>query len=1082
MPWLEEKKESECMYKRKNGKTCVMLALLSVIALALAGTVLLETDDSSAVVTQSGDLFNGGEDIGQWSVDGEKLIIEATTLSPTCTDLDGYSSTTISSVSIKGIYGDIRTLLTSLDVTCSDIVYTGDMPTTTPKAAGGNYWTTFAVGTWTYSIPSDTITVERTPTAGSNVTLTSYESEEMATFLDGYFFKTIVSHAEITGDYTQGGYYLFTGFTGLRTLVANNLTSFSASLCNSAPFTDIEMNKVTSISNYAFLNNTTLRNVSFESVATVGYQAFRTSAIETVVLGSSLISKTTVDREAFYRCGSLVTVEINSINVQLEYYSFYQCDHLTYAKLGTTTVTISYNVFYQCSALETVLLGNGATTIGSNSFFECTNLTKINTDNITQMNNGVFSKSGIGGYKYNGSEFIALGEGEYLEFPRLTKLGETYSEGQDVTGVFEGCMNLTRISMTSLVNAGNCSFEGCSNLVAVDLGSTELTSYLGYRIFYNCASLTTVNNLSITKVQYLGNNSFQGCTSLTSLTLPSTLQKIGSSAFYNCLLLNDVTAIGSLKYIGPNAFEGCSKLTSFTTGSTLEYIKSKAFYNCALLGTFTGSFTGTPTEATSGNSYAGTIETSAFEGCTGLTDVDFGDYLTNLGNSSFKGCTSLVTFKSGITLDRIENNAFSGASALAHFGITPSTWVMPDKLTYIGENAFYGTVIEWVQFTDNSRIATIGAQAFRNVNVVGKDPVPDTAVYGIKFPNTLKTIGNYAFSSSISNLKGIIIQRDNIIESIGVEAFKGCDLYGTLYFNANLTNIGSNAFNGNTHLYGVEFDETTLLTNIPNSAFNGCSGLAHIVLLGQIATIQDYAFQSCDASDITFGPNLTTIGSYAFRYSAGITTLDLPNTIKTIGYEAFRDCESLTEVNLNTLTTLSVDGNKYSRAFYSCGNLTTVDLGDSLVYLPKETFYDCKKLANITWPETLDTIDYRAFYMCNGITSLTLPDSVKTLGGRAFEECDGLLSVDLNGVTSIGTYCFYSCSVLLSVDLGDALTEVPERAFCNCVRLGTIVFSPNLTTIGTYAFAELSTSGNYTYGLKELVIPDSVTTIEADAF
>ena len=42
----------------------VTLALLSALVVLMAGTVLFESDGSDAVVTQSGNLLNGSDDIG----------------------------------------------------------------------------------------------------------------------------------------------------------------------------------------------------------------------------------------------------------------------------------------------------------------------------------------------------------------------------------------------------------------------------------------------------------------------------------------------------------------------------------------------------------------------------------------------------------------------------------------------------------------------------------------------------------------------------------------------------------------------------------------------------------------------------------------------------------------------------------------------------------------------------------------------------------------------------------------------------------------------------------------------------------
>ena len=78
---------------------------------------------------------------------------------------------------------------------------------------------------------------------------------------------------------------------------------------------------------------------------------------------------------------------------------------------------------------------------------------------------------------------------------------------------------------------------------------------------------------------------FQGCSNLQSLTLPSSLKTIGSSAFNGCGKWQNIKLPSSLTTIGTSAFNGCSSLKDLILPSSLTTIGSNAFNNCSNLRT-----------------------------------------------------------------------------------------------------------------------------------------------------------------------------------------------------------------------------------------------------------------------------------------------------------------------------------------------------------------------------------------------------------------------------------------------------------------------------------------------------------------
>ena len=56
-------------------------------------------------------------------------------------------------------------------------------------------------------------------------------------------------------------------------------------------------------------------------------------------------------------------------------------------------------------------------------------------------------------------------------------------------------------------------------------------------------------------------------------------------------------------------------------------------------------------------------------------------------------------------------------------------------------------------------------------------------------------------------------------------------------------------------------------------------------------------------------------------------------------------------------------------------------------------FYSCSNLASVTILNSVTTIGYSAFAYCTSLTSVMIPESVITIGNGAFSKCYGLTSV-----------------------------------------------------------------------------------------
>lgn len=104
------------------------------------------------------------------------------------------------------------------------------------------------------------------------------------------------------------------------------------------------------------------------------------------------------------------------------------------------------------------------------------------------------------------------------------------------------------------------------------------------------------------------------------------------------------------------------------------------------------------------------------------------------------------------------------------------------------------------------------------------------------------------------------------------------------------------------------------------------------------------------------------------------------------------------------------------RAFYSCGDLTSVGIPGNVTSIGKHAFYNCGKLTSINIPKSVTSIGDYAFYVCQGLTSVTLPENLTAIGLGVFMMCSSLTSITIpKGVASIGNYAFMECGKLTSV-------------------------------------------------------------------
>ncbi len=321
-------------------------------------------------------------------------------------------------------------------------------------------------------------------------------------------------------------------------------------------------------------------------------------------------------------------------------------------------------------------------------------------------------------------------------------------------------------------------------------------------------------------------------------------------------------------------------------------------------------------------------------------------------------------------------------------------------------------------------ITHIGMSAFEYLNITK-----------VAIPNSVKTIGNYAFMNCQS-LEEVIIPSG--ITEIPRSAFNQCVLLNKITIPETITSIDDNAFFNCSTLTDVyysgtkkEWDKISIgnsngyITNA-NIHFTGiysgaCGDNLTWTYSDELLTISgegdmyDYTssdFPWCDYKDsiksVVIEEGVTSIGSYAFYTCESLVSVDIPDTITSIGASAFRGCTSV----------------------------LSIEIPDAVTNIGDYAFRSCKAIETIKIPDGVVNIGFSAFSWCEALTDIDIPDTVKSIGEDAFRGCISLIAIEIpDSVTSIGNNAFRGCSLLHSIKIPDTITDIGTYAFSGCNNL-----------------------------------------------
>ena len=145
--------------------------------------------------------------------------------------------------------------------------------------------------------------------------------------------------------------------------------------------------------------------------------------------------------------------------------------------------------------------------------------------------------------------------------------------------------------------------------------------------FFDCRHVTSITMPE--SIDYIGSLAFRNCYGLTEITIPNNVKTIRPCAFMNCTSLTSIYLPDSVTYLGYSAFGDCSSLSSVRLSNRITVIELTTFLNCTSLTSLWIPYGIT------------TIDSSAFGNCTKLEEVFIPTSITTITTSAFSKCTSL---------------------------------------------------------------------------------------------------------------------------------------------------------------------------------------------------------------------------------------------------------------------------------------------------------------------------------------------------------------------------------------------------------------------------------------------------------
>ena len=741
---------------------------------------------------------------------------------------------------------------------------------------------------------------------------------------------------------------------------------------------------VTVINERAFEECTALQKITFgEDVVTVSDYAFSGCvALATATLSDKI---TEIKTGAFYNCQLLQGVELPSTLTLIYPYAFSGCSSIKQLVIPEGVSAIGEHCFAYNTALESVSIPATLQEIGYNAFVGDTAIRTVNAASIESWCTVLFGSIEANPTYYAGGICINGQSVSALVIPNGVERINNY--------VFASCRGITSVSLpASLTSIGSDAFLDCSGLQTVNVTSIDAWNGISF------------GNEDANPMKYAAKLTIDGVALSGKIVISEGITEIHAGTFKNTTITS-VSIPSTVSKIGADAFLGCTQLT--------ELIIADVDTWCTM--TF-GSKNANPLS----------FVHNLYEGDTLVKDVIIPASVTEIGEFLFAGCTSLetVVISSGTT--SIAQGAFSGCTSLREISV-------PSTLTSIGQDAFL----------DCDSLVSVDAQSFdawcsvafindasNPLRYAEKILINGAELEGeVEIPYGTTEIPYGLFKGS--KITAVVIP--DTVTKINAYAFSGCTLLEGVQIGSGVTEIGEGAFKDCNALTTVQITDVGAWCQI-----SFVSEASNPVRIAKSICINGTPIMSLEIPD-----GVTEISDGAFYGCNDIVTIVIPSTVTSIGEDAFYGCNSVTGISAPIFAFSAISKNMLSHAiitdgevigegaFDGCIALETVQIQSLVKEIGDRAFYGCTALESFELPSSIEKIGSGAFDGCEALYAISLPYGLVTIGAGAFRDCVLLSQIEIPGsVTSIGEAAFAGCIGLESISIpfvGDSAKALDSK-------------------------------------------------------
>ncbi|MDD6071659.1 MAG: leucine-rich repeat domain-containing protein [Clostridiales bacterium] len=754
-----------------------------------------------------------------------------------------------------------------------------------------------------------------------------------------------------------------------------------------------------------------------------------------------------------------------------------------------------------------------------------------------------------------GNEAFAYPTKDYSTYLSAMGAGDSLEEGKIIipeyvteigAGCFYGNTAITSIKIPAHVPyIGEYTFDGCKKLEDITFSSNDIAvTYIG-----DCAFRDTLTDAAflqyMTKLKTIGtqhisedavkeqndkgsskitslalggqnsvvdddgqkkNNSnekklcgsevFTNCVNIKEIIIPSSVEEIGSRAFYfsnsskvtgstsniQKIIWNTDGNPSASRIIYTEAFRGNQNLTEMilpADNQTLE-IQAYAFLNNEKLTKLTADGANVLPQSLQ------SIGWGAFYNCKSLNTIEIQNKADGtspaLGKKAFEECRSLSSVQLPSSLEEIPLRCFANCN----LSEMPSNLT---NLTTIGELAFYGNAFVSLDLSPLVNLTRINGSAFAYLDLLA-DSDRDDRQYNKRIIRTLN-------DSRLPVLTTVILPDK--------AAFLGDSLFlqsGMFAGQANMTTMKtpSAGQNGQVYIpdymiqsgYGIfaytgvseviwQADTTGInrWTTIPLQMYQGCWNITQAeTVLPQGSYVENIGLglfnsSSVVSADLSGYTSLKVLGSGKINGSEGpacgvfgactkLTSVTLPeNASFTIGDFSFA-ADTETDFNYISVGGATKIGKK---AFLNQTILKDVTfLGENHIEeIGIEAFSGCKSLV-LTDSKLLEepkVIGDKSFYDCDALGIITIGNNLTSIGNNSFAmkawtEGKGVTKVDFSkavNLEKIGNNAFEKTPLTEVKISGTKVSAISSNTFFDCQNLNTVIFGKEVEYIGDNALA-----------------------------